>query len=152
MPIFRLEKGLYSDCWLTDDDILQVRVLSDWSRRAFASFGALAAIFGIIYLLVGSGLFVLFFVMTFVLLGGVFAATRSRRRKLSHLTPEELVEQRRISRRIAWVQVSSAEIKRGRLAIKWDNRTMGLIVRKGDVSAVQEFLRVKMGERLSLGA
>jgi len=50
------------------------------------------------------------------------------------------------------VQVSSAEIKRGRLAIKWDNRTMGLIVRKGDVSAVQEFLRVKMGERLSLGA
>ena len=152
MPVFRVEKGLYWDYWLTDEDILQVKLFSDWARLAFASFGYVSAIFGIIYLLQGSGLAFLFLVIVFVLLAAAFSAARSGRRKLSRLSPEALVKQRRISRRIPWVQVSSVELYRSRLSIRWDNRKIGLKLRGGEVTAVQGFLRFKVAERLTLKA
>ena len=152
MPVFRVEKGLYWDYWLTDEDILQVKLFSDWARLAFASFGSVSAIFGIIYLLQGSGLAFLFLVIVFVLLAAAFSAARSGRRKLSRLSPEALVKQRRISRRIPWVQVSSVELYRSRLSIRWDNRKIGLKLRGGEVTAVQGFLRSKVAERLTLKA
>jgi len=152
MTVLKVKDGPYWDYWLTDDGILRVKVLSDWSRYAFMVSGDLAAILSFLYFLAASPLFILFLTATLVELIVLYAVTRSRRRALLLLSPENLVRQGRISRRVTWTQVSSVELKGARVTIRWDTRKIRLRLAMGFVPSVHEFLRLRVPQRLTLRA
>jgi hypothetical protein len=114
--------------------------------------GLLAFIAWLNYLLTGPvrALFLLLTMIVPLILFGIGEiATWLSRRRFSRLSPEELARRGRISRRIGWAQVSSAVLKRSRLSVRWNNRRLRLVLRRVNRSAVREFLRFKLAERLT---
>jgi len=151
MTTFVVKGSTYWDYWITEDGIFQVRV-SDWVRYLFDLMGLLAFIAWLNYLLTGPvrALFLLLTMIVPLILFGIGEiATWLSRRRFSRLSPEELARRGRISRRIGWAQVSSAVLKRSRLSVRWNNRRLRLVLRRVNRSAVREFLRFKLAERLT---
>ena len=73
---------------------------------------------------------------------------KSRRRKLSDFTLDELIDQRKVSDNIPWSAVKAASMIKTNLLIRTDKKTFRMILNPSEVEAFKTFMQSKIGDNL----
>ena len=75
---------------------------------------------------------------------------RSRRRKISGLTPEELINQKKVSDDVPWSAVKVASLIKTSLLIRTDKKAFRITVNPSEAEAFKAFMQSKIGDKLKV--